>query len=223
MENFSEDELAFVRNGVSNGLRIDLRKAKDERSTQIICSDIAQSDGSVRVARGWSEVEVSLQFKETTETLIALGITRRGDDSGDESPIDAKVEIPVAIKSMILGFLAPHRLGIRIDLNVISNDGNVYDLFFAGLNALLGDLEIPVVNDLERTERRGLDIPLSRTAALFGNGGFVLDPTRIEEKASCGLMHVFVDTKGMLMGCLPEGQWNTTEETLAATIQEMTS
>lgn len=224
MEGFSQDELEFVRNGIAKGHRSDLRMNKEERKAYVICSSIAQSDGSVRVKRGWSEIEISVQFKETPETLGASNVP--GEVLGNnelymESIEFSKIPIPKIITSKILELLSSYKVGIRVEFSISSNDGNIYDLFFIGLSTLFKGLEVPIIGDLRKTEKREIDIPVSKTVALFNNGHFVVDPTMIEEEASCGLMHIFISNEGKLMGCLSEGNCDIEQELLTNIIQEI--
>ncbi|KAG5859116.1 hypothetical protein KMI_09g15440 [Encephalitozoon hellem] len=221
---FSQDELTFVRNGIAKGCRADLRKSKEERKTCVTHASIAQSDGNVRVKRGWSEIEVSIQFKETQETLGASNISEEilnVKEQHAESIEFSKIAIPDIIISKILELLDSYKIGIRIELNILSNDGNIYDLFFIGLGTLLKSLDVPIIDDLKRTEKREIDIPISRTVALFNNGHFVVDPTMIEEEASCGLMHIFVSNEGKLMGCLSEGNCDIEKGSFINIIREI--
>ncbi|CAD26114.1 hypothetical protein [Encephalitozoon cuniculi GB-M1] len=224
MEGFSRDELALVRSEIASGLRADTRKSEEERRTDVVHSNIAQSDGSIKIRRGESEVEVSIQFKETMETLMTQNISGEWLDTNEssmESIEFSKIAIPNIVSSMILELLASYKIGIRIELNILSNDGNVYDLFFIGLSILFKNLDMPVIDDLRRSERRKIDIPTSKTVALFNSGRFVVDPIMIEEKASCGLMHVFVNSNGALMGCLFEGNCSAEQEVLVNIMRKM--
>ncbi|ADM12695.1 uncharacterized protein Eint_111960 [Encephalitozoon intestinalis ATCC 50506] len=226
MEAFGLDELALVRNGIANGLRADLRKNGEARRTNVVHTDIAQSDGSIKIRRGLSEIEVSVQFKETAETLEASGILKENFDGNEfsaESIEFSKIAIPNTISSIILDLLAPYKIGIRIEFSILSNDGNIFDLFFISLGALLENLDIPIVGNLKETEKQKISIPTSKTVALFDNGHFVMDPTRIEEEASCGLIHIFSNNEGILMGCFCEGICNFEEKTLSSIIQEIIS
>lgn len=202
MENFSNDELVFIRDGIVNGVRVDQRRSCDERHVVPIPSAISQSDGHIRLRRGLSEVDVSIQFKETSETLVALGLIEETSGPG-EDVVETPVALPATVGNMISGFLSEHKVGVRIGFDVINDDGNVYDLFFAGLKALFLDVEMPVVEDLGRVKRSGLDIPVSRTFAVV-DGSFVSDPTKIEEEASDGLVHVFVGSRKEIVGCFSE-------------------
>jgi len=223
MELVSNDELAFTRMVVASGTRIDGRSRNEHRAVEIIPSEISQSDGSIRLKRGSTEIEVSIQFKETVETLLALGIrpcTKASDLS--ESRVESfGMEIPSIISTRIEEFLSSYKLGIRIELRVIRNNGNVYDLFFIGLNSILRNICVPVIEDLKKGEKETIDIALPTTVALFENGVFVKDPTIIEEKASLGLLHVIIDSSGRLMGCISERNCHLMHDELAKIIKAL--
>ncbi|KAM0671852.1 hypothetical protein CWI42_121920 [Ordospora colligata] len=207
MELISNDELAFTRTVISTGTRIDGRGRNEYRTIEMIPSEISQSDGSIRLKRGFTEIEVAIQFKETMETLLSLGISPCTKASGlSESRVESfGIEIPSIISTQIENFFSSYKLGIRIELRVIRNDGNIYDLFFIGLNSILRNICVPVIEDLKQCEKSTIEIALPTTVALFENCVFVKDPTIIEEKASLGLLHVIIDSNGKLMGCISEG------------------
>lgn len=218
MENFSKEELAFIVNGIKNGSRIDLRKNSDERETKRVCSEVAQSDGHVRLKRGLSEVEISIQFKETAETLLALNLIGK-ESNQDGSPVESSsIALPAAIGSMINRFLFEYKMGLRIDFEVINDDGNTYDLFFLGLNMLFQSISIPLLSDLQTSKIATLSIPVSKTFALIG-GCVVKDPTKIEEKASHGVIHIFISDRKEVFGFFSEGTCNLDQDVLANILQ----
>lgn len=202
MENFSEDELTFIRNGVANGIRMDLRKVQEERSAVHVGSYVAQSDGHIRLKRGLTELEVFMQFKETSETLSALSLIDKEHEL-DEPAIESSFPLPNTVKNMILEFLSPYKLGMRIDFSVVNDDGNVYDLFFLGLSAIFRNIEVPVLENLQNVDKTTLDLPISRTFALFGKT-LIIDPTKIEEEASHGLMRILSTSEKGICGCFLE-------------------
>lgn len=221
MEKFCEEELAFVRHSILNGVRIDLRGSNEIRDTIHAFPEIAQSDGSVSIRRGMSEVEVSIQFKECIDGLVALKLVSE-EFISDEAAIESSVALPRFVHSLISESLKPYKVGVRINLNVINDDGNVYDLFFLGLRLLFESVEMPFLEDLHKTAVSKINIPTSASFALIGNA-YVKDPTKIEESASHGLIRLFVGDNREMLGIFSEGVCNIERSALIGVLEAVAS
>jgi exosome complex component RRP43 len=198
MQSFSQEELDFVRSGIRMDRRTDLRRSHEQRETSIFPSRLAQSDGSVRVCRGMSEVEVSMQYKETDEMLTSLSLAGKG--AAGAQPVESNMPLPSLVLGLVTGFLGRYKIGLRLHINIINNDGSLYDLVVTALQSLFREVEVPDIWDLTRVVRTGLEIPAARTFAVI-NGTFVNDPCRIEEAAAEGIVHVLIGDGNRIHGC----------------------
>ncbi len=165
---FSREELLFVRESLLRGIRTDLRNPRESRRVEFQALDIPQADGSLRVTRGHTKLKVSLQFKEAEEEKFP--------------------------HREIEEWLKEFKVGIRVDLEVENDDGNILGTFISGLRELLKEVEVPDILDLSRTIRSGVNLPEMRVVCLVG-GVVVEDPLRVEE-ACCDASLVFVGEKG---------------------------
>lgn len=189
---FSREELQFVRESISKGIRTDLRNPQDCRKIEFQILENPQADGSLRITRGHTKVKVSFQFKESEDGLLELKLIKEKEGLGD---LEVSV-IPLSIKRQVEDWLKKFKVGLRVDFEIENDDGNIYETFILGLRELLKEVEIPDILDLDRTVKSGLLIQEMRVVCLFGSV-VVVDPLKVEE-ASCDSSFVFVGDKGRL-------------------------
>ncbi|KAF9761751.1 hypothetical protein NGRA_2409 [Nosema granulosis] len=191
---FSKEELLFVREGVLKGIRIDLREALESRSTQISTVENPQADGSVFVSRGHTKLSVSYQFKESADSLLELKLIKNKEDF-KEKILDLE-KIPETLRRQIENWLTQFKVGLRVDCEIVNDDGNVYETFVFGLRHLLRKVSVPILGDLEKTIESGIVLPEIKTICLFGNV-CVVDPLKIEEE-SCDSSVIAVVENGKI-------------------------
>lgn len=90
----------------------------------------------------------------------------------------------------IENFLNKHNIGCLIELYVIRDDGNLFDMVFDGLKEMFKSIEIPNILDLNMAVKSGVDLPTCISYAVIGSTA-VADPTRLEELAADGIIRVF--------------------------------
>lgn len=204
MNGFSDGELGFVVRSAQSGVRLDARPFDGVRAFSCASNEILQADASVHARLGATEAEISVLFRSTAAALLEMRLV--ADER--EAPADAQlIEIKLANGAAPIGampdsdspalrklraLLSEARLGLLIEVRVLNDDGNVYDLLFMGLHAIFSDISVPNIRDLATDLRAAISLPVPRSFALVGDA-VLADPTLLEEAAADGLVRVFAE------------------------------
>ncbi|KAK1349669.1 hypothetical protein LUQ84_001321 [Hamiltosporidium tvaerminnensis] len=218
MKALSTEEIEFTRKCILENLRVDLRKMNDERETVFMESTIEQSDGHLHVVRGETEIEVSIRFIETEETLFTLeriendttesSIAPESSKTLDSSNIESNEFFLNLIQETLKEFLKNYKIGVKVEAVIFKDDGCVFDLFFLALQKIFSCINIPIIENLDRLDifcdiETSLDLPKPKTYAVYENI-FVLDPNKNEELSSDGIIHLLVDSSKNIHGMFLE-------------------
>jgi exosome complex component RRP43 len=168
------NELEYIKENISKGVRPDLRKFNEIRNTQIKQVKNTQADGSVEIKHGYSHIRISIQFKEEKEDNI----------------VDSNYIIPSVYMNDLKENLKKFSIGLNINMEVLNDDGNILNLFIKGLNKIFENIEIPNINNLEESLFVSFDMPEMSTFGIFENL-FVRDPLKLEEESCDSLLTIF--------------------------------
>lgn len=95
------------------------------------------------------------------------------------------------------GILDSFKVGLLIEVKIINDDGNVFDLVFRGLHKAFSEIKMPNIRDLTSCQTAGFNLPVSKTVAVVRDV-VVVDPTLIEEASADGLVHIFFSDNQVL-------------------------
>lgn len=207
MDNFCKSELGFTVNAIKHNTRLDLRQLSEERVFQWQENDILQPDRAIIAKCGASEIEISVLFGATVDTKQAPSKDGTQLFVINEKPIEIKFIGSSALNSaQSINFinkslassifkdletqLKQYCLTALIEVIVINNDGNIFDLFFKALNILFSNINIPNVHDLSNDILISLLLPVSRSISLIDDK-MVVDPNLLEEEAAKGIVRAF--------------------------------
>lgn len=212
MKKFSATEIDYIRQSICRGVREDLRSFDTSRKTIQKLGELPRADGYVKLERGRTLVELSVQFKETEATLKELNVNPDLFPEAIEV-LESNIAIPRVLESILHEFLEDSKIGMKLEMNVIHDDGNVYDLLFHGLSIIFTDIDVPDIYDLKNTRKAKINIPFSITYAIYGDS-FILDPTLLEEKSADGLLHLYRNSDQKILGCHAD-KVSVTKESIA--------
>lgn len=207
----SKRELEFISGLITAGSRLDTRTNKDQRTFIFKDNIRPKSDRSLYLKQGFTEIEINIAFKSTPETLEHLNYSKSAyktidvNDSIVELYIKSRDGSDLFIKNIndknpvfesLKELFSSFKLGIIVELIVINNDGNIFDLFFRGLNEIFSEILIPNVDNLNKDFPIKHNLPISKTYAIVNNT-ILYDPTLLEELSSNAIIHIFLleDTK----------------------------
>ncbi|CAF0850064.1 unnamed protein product [Brachionus calyciflorus] len=197
-------EIEFLVGLITAGSRLDLRAFDEEREFIFKENVCPRSDKSIYLKQGYTEMNIDIVFKSTGETLESLNYTREAYRTTvfDESHLDvhikdihgSDVSLPYITEEKlcldgIKNLLSSYKIGATIEVNLINNDGNVFDVFFKGLNILFSSLMIPNIKNLKEDIEISYSTPMTRAYAII-NDTIIYDPTLLEEVASNAILHV---------------------------------
>lgn len=147
------------------------------------------SDKSIRIQRGYSCIDISILLTEGECPVVLSGISFEKDSILHSHPSLFILE----------EYLRNQSVSCIINVNVIKNDGNIYDMFFSGIRYLFQSISIGETV-------LSVDIPETVSYAIFdySNGvddtvKIVADPTILEEESCDALIHV-INGKIMIEG-----------------------
>lgn len=212
MENFSSNEVDFIRKSLAAGVRADRRKYNEMRVQTALVNNLPFVDKSLTIKRGRTEAIINLTFKSSLETIksVAPDIINYPTEArekfisifdkyenfsifANEQSYDdlkeLKKELSAAnpIIEKIYGFLNAYKIGCSIECLLIKNDGNCCGVFYEGLRLIFESISVPDINDLTRDILTGIKLPICNTFAILDKI-CVADPTLIEEiSLNCNL------------------------------------
>ncbi len=229
MYKICEEEIKYIISFVDNGGRIDLRKFNEERKKVCINDVIVGVDGSTEVRLGNTRTQMSVYFKSTNETVKQLvgdylieqcGLLNCNLEINNEvlefkfihnnntSKFFIYLENMINntkndIFNMLREEISKCGLGIVIEFNVISDDGNLWDAFFMNLEAIFSNIKIPNIKNLNSLTEKRIQMPQSISYGIFNhNQIFLKDPSLLEEYACDGIIHIvgnkLIFTEGQL-------------------------
>lgn len=230
-KSFCEEELKYLRNNIKINNRIDSREINEERKSNYVLDTLISADRSLEIVVGKTRILVSIIFKSTLDTVRELlsedklGINEicqkcEKNDINEEvlelcfvNDLGANDNCTLFLKDTIMvekkvifrnliDVLKNNKIGAVIETRIIENDGNVFDTFFKSLNILFASIKIPNVHKLDEEVINKIQIPLSRTYALFENNKMVRDPTLLEEESCQGLVHFMENNQIFFNGCI---------------------
>lgn len=221
----SPDETTFIKEALKSGTRMDGRKLTEMRNQQIRkdpSNASPLSDGAVKITRGQSELIVSVVIKGRDEVVPgSAGSTGSASSKGGRAPsstspdtislsmhdlrLDSTFFTTFTSKAIfscppwmvIHNFLIPYGVGCLIDMTIVNDDGNLFDMLFDAVKEIFQSVQVPVLTDLSRTVTDGVAVPWCRSYAVIG-GVVVADPTGVEEAAAEGTVRLFEG--GQLVG-----------------------
>lgn len=82
---YSAEEQNFIRNGIKDGVRVDLRELNESRNTTILTREQTIKEGFIVVQHGFSKIEVSLRFVETEDLLTRLKLKTKKLEKSEET------------------------------------------------------------------------------------------------------------------------------------------
>jgi len=213
MKTLGTEEVNFIAKAVAAGIRMDTRPFTHLRPQEISSPSKYASplaDYSALITRGYSQISLSLTFKASLNTLKCLGALSNSVSLPvfseyftpileDTAPLDdlrtvrsTLQEINPAFK-LIEKLLSDFNIGCQLETYVISDDGNVFDMIFAGLQHIFRSIGIPDVSDLTADEiMTGIELPGCCSYAVVGSVALA-DPTAVEEASASGFIRVFSD------------------------------
>ncbi|KAF7683757.1 Exosome complex component Rrp42 [Astathelohania contejeani] len=221
------NEKEFVRNAISYGTRIDLRGFHEIRQIKISDSTNEQADGYIRLGNGETEIEIFIRIFETEKTLIKLDISanelKKYKDASKSIEKEIEVNLMLPIEKYFIPILKKYKIGIKIELNLIKDGGNSYDLLFYGISKIFKCISIPLIENIKeeiKEIRESIDIPYSQTYAIFGDE-YLSDPNKLEEQSCDCLVHIFYDqSKAQICGMEINYKRNYKLETLLKIINK---
>ncbi|EJW01777.1 hypothetical protein EDEG_00368 [Edhazardia aedis USNM 41457] len=186
VQKLSQDEKTYTQKAVKK-TRINGRSYNEERKYKILSLDhIVTADGSIKVSKCESVIEVSMKFKENSRIInscLQNEITENKD-----SPIELIGDIKSFKDYGLANFITKNKIfSMVIETTVINDDGNIYDLFYFGLNKIL--LNIKIDTEFCKNVYSRYVLPISYTYAVFGNH-YIVDPDFIEENSCDSLVHI---------------------------------
>lgn len=214
MDCFSKAELEFTVKAIRNKVRLDTRKFIEKREQTFVEQDTPRADRSIKVKRGNSEIDLNVLFRSSGETLIHLNLMKNGDDRSfmdrffchsnaieplvpsqqrsfeNLQTLQTKISHPNPTFARLESFLKHFKVGVLIEITVIRDDGNVFDMTFDGIRYVFSDIIVPDATNLFRERKAGVDLPWSTSFAIFQDS-FVADPVLLEESSACGIVHIF--------------------------------
>lgn len=216
MDSFSRAELEFVVRTIENKVRLDTRELMEKRIQVLVEQDVPRADRSIKITRGLSEIDLNISFKSSRKTLAHLKLMEDGIDGGfmdrffyrseaigtfvrdqhqsseDFQTLQTKLKCPNPVFTRMEDFLDQLKIGVLMEVVVIRDDGNVFDMIFDGIRYAFSDIIVPDINSLSKEKRTGVSLPWSTSFAVFEDL-FVADPVLLEEHSACGIVHVFKD------------------------------
>lgn len=200
MQNLSQGEVSFIAKAIESTIRMDMRRMDEKRAqtiTETSAHASALADSAVQVSRGYSQVCLSVSFRSSYRTLAALNLTLGKEHVSSDEFKTLKCALSDTNPSfkIIEDFLNSFNIGCYIEVYIIRNDGNIFDMIFDGLKHIFSSIAVPNVCNLSENIQSGVDLPACTSYAMFGPK-MVLDPTRLEEQSSDGIVRIF-DTNGV--------------------------
>ncbi|KCZ74617.1 hypothetical protein H311_04416, partial [Anncaliia algerae PRA109] len=119
--------------------------------------------------------------------------------------IISNYEFPFKIDEIFKSFLEETKLTIKLDINVIVDDGSILSLIFDGLKDIFTQIEVPFFIPHYKINRMDYKIPDYYEFALF-NDIFIIDPTKCEEISSDGLLVIIKESETIKKIILREGK-----------------
>lgn len=153
--------------------------------------------------------DVQFRFPEqqwATRLSTLSFLNNLGDRSSAETSAtsgDNCQESKYLIFKQIEQFLAEYSIGVTIEVHMLEDDGNLFDIFFRAMTVLFSDIRIPNVKNLSDELIAGIDLPISETYTVLENS-LIRDPTLKEERATDGLVHI-LRKEGHIVSLLVEG------------------
>ncbi|KAI5170353.1 exosome complex component RRP42 [Pancytospora epiphaga] len=216
MKGISEGETMFVKMALERNVRLDSRSFTQGREWKYEKNNLPVTDGSLYLQAGHTSLTLSVMFTTTLTKLL------------DVSPIEFKfVGISVSSSASINSFLARDwavpansifgklyslldslSLTALIEIEVLQDDGNVFDLVFTGLSSLFSTISFPNIVDLANPIPASLVLPTSRTFVVYNNE-LISDPTFLEERTLEVQIHAFYESDGRLLTVFLEGPIDT--------------
>lgn len=185
----SKDESCFIANTISNNIRIDLRRLDERRQQVIEILNHEFYEGSAKVQRMNSEIEVFVNFQESSELLFDLGLIPIGQISSSNYAIN----LPGCfdLKKYFDGFFKKFRLNLQIIVKIIHDDGGTNSLVCDALALIFDRFEAPLFNSFNsfETVEYKIEIPKCSIFAVYGDQ-LILDPSKIEEEAAEGIFEI---------------------------------
>lgn len=215
MLTLSKSEINFISKAIKNNTRMDLREINEKRDQKITENEKFASslvDRSVLIERGHSKLNLSISFRSSLNTLkiLELKMTNKEElkDCNNEElktiKITNKNDITEELKTInhslnysnnpalkkIEDLLESFNIGIYIEVYIIKNDGNIYDMIIDGLKYIFSSIKIPNILRLEECYNCSINIPECKSYAIYGTE-LILDPTILEESSSEGIIRIF--------------------------------
>lgn len=190
----SPKEISFIRESLEKGIRLDLRGLLEERIPKVEPIYNSQGDGCLLITKGHTKVKVDIQFMEISEGLIELKLIDQKIEKvvGDSLCVD---KIPLSLKKLLENWLSFYKIGLRIDLEIVNDDGNVYEAFIYGLREILKEIEVPDILNLEKVIKTGIELPKMKVMGFYKKVKIV-DPLLLEEEA-CDYLITFIENNNI--------------------------
>ncbi|EPR77757.1 hypothetical protein SLOPH_2187 [Spraguea lophii 42_110] len=210
-------EKQFIRNQIQNGYRIDNRRPDEESEIIIKSKNLVKADGYIYLIQGNSEIEISIQNlinKEEQENISSeiddfidnnIENENEFENNIDNEEQNAKTlekkPVKIIFNSKSYNFINKIKniinCDVKINLNVIKDDGNIFSLFVFGLNLILKKKNIEyydIYTEASNKEHFNENNILCKRYALI-DSIIIIDPIKMEEESSDCIIDVLYQDK----------------------------
>ncbi|KAI4291996.1 hypothetical protein PAPHI01_1270 [Pancytospora philotis] len=213
MDTASASEVEYAQKSISAGVRPDGRALHECRPYSYEPYDVPLADRSLVLQRGLTRIVVSATIRSSAQTLEELRIApssktpevepRLIDIRFSNACVSSSAEEVDLLRALFAegchyGFVADalrealvrFKVGLSLEVKIVQDDGNLYDLVIAGIHELFTAISVPDIHDLDTYAVARLDLPVCHTYCIV-NGAAVADPSALETAASAGRVRVF--------------------------------
>lgn len=182
---FSKSEILFWKSKIKKHQRLDRRKLDERRQINFEILEIPQCDFALKVKSGEGEMDIFLRFFESDEVFSKLEI---------ENQTNKKETIFKNINFIFLKDEINRQLkdfGVSIETDVHRDDGNVFIMFYSGLNYIFKDIEMPIIEEEGDIggQNISIDLPLPVTIGIF-EGIKIADPNLVESDVCSDILNI---------------------------------
>lgn len=208
MDNFSHEELIFVRESADKGIRLDTRNLRQRRYQEIVENEIPQTEKSMKIVRGVSEIEINIGFRligqsslynknykdfpnmdNYIDNLDILNLIFKNVPLNHQKSLSFLLSKLEEISKPLKDFLKIYNLAIIIEITAIKNDGGIVEMVLNGLSLIFQNIKMLKISNILNEVWANLEIPRLETYVFFGKT-WLLDPTYIEESSCDSLIHL---------------------------------